>query len=231
MACILCAVMLVTLLPGDIWYNSSAQTGTLNEFVTSVNVYDKNNTKINGDIVLGGNDNFTIEYNFKIPNAEQTYTEGSTIDTYIPTEYCEFANPDKSYDLKGSDGTVIATFTVDTSGHVVITFTAAVEGKSNVEGYFYVGCNLNAENVENNEEIQIDLEIPNKPPITITVNNEELGKTNPYISKSADYSRDFGWQIVVNPGGGTSTQGMKIKDTLVNQIIDGDVKFGDRVLY
>ncbi len=218
----------------DVKADKATQSGSLNQYITAVMIYDKDNqgTIVEegmGDITLGGTDNFTIRYDFAIPNASQNYKEGSVIDTYIPTEYCTFANPDTLYDLKDADGTVIAQFSVNTDGRVVITFTKEVEGKSEVSGYFYVGCKLNAENVEDEGTIEIDLNIANVPVIPITVNNSTPGETEASITKATEWSVPFGWNISLNPGD-EDVAGMIIKDTLVGQVLDGDVTFGGVVM-
>lgn len=219
----------------EIKVEKAAQSGSLNQYVDKVTIYDKDNqtTVVQAgmdDITLGGTDNFTIRYDFTIPNAAQNYQEGSVVDTYIPTEYCTFTNPDTLYDLTDSDGTIIARFSVDSTGHVVITFTEAVEGKSNVSGFFFVGCKLNAEDVEDQGEIAIDLNIASVPPIPITVDNSTPATEDASISKGvAGWPVSFGWSINLDPGDEDVT-GMVIKDTLVGQVLDGDVTFGGVVM-
>ncbi len=232
LAWLLVLIMVIGCVNNNFGVTYAEDRGLLNAFVTSVTIYDKNNSAIVGnDIVLGGTDNFTIRYDFALPNT-QDYKAGDTLTTSIPTEYCKFTDPNTVHELKDDTGKHIANFTVAENGTVVITFTENIVDSSNVKGYFYVGCKLNAENVESNTQIEIDLDCAGADPITITVDNTTPPETNASISKNAAYyPAEFGWSIVLNPGQ-DETQGMIIKDTLSGQVLDKDfnVTFGGQVM-
>ncbi|MFR1380914.1 MAG: SpaA isopeptide-forming pilin-related protein [Clostridium neonatale] len=205
-------------------------------FITGVYLSDKD---FKGDFDLSGTDfeaNYNTYYNDTLKNKElekssQMYVgykfkipDGTNINNgdqfvmNIPNEFSKLLD-EKTLSLKDNDGDTIANITYKNDNQIIITFTGASTGKSDVGGYFSFGRSFNKDNIGNENPVKITFDIPTfgKKDFNLDFKQPPFVEANPEITKDGSYSAQdqvINWKLTVKAGNLDKT------DVLIKDVLD-----------
>ncbi|CAG9710650.1 SpaA isopeptide-forming pilin-related protein [Clostridium neonatale] len=205
-------------------------------FITGVYLSDKD---FRGDFDLSGTDfeaNYNTYYNDTLKNKElekssQMYVgykfkipDGTNINNgdqfvmNIPNEFSKLLD-EKTLSLKDNDGDTIANITYKNDNQIIITFTGASTGKSDVGGYFSFGRSFNKDNIGNENPVKITFDIPTfgKKDFNLDFKQPPFVEANPEITKDGSYSAQdqvINWKLTVKAGNLDKT------DVLIKDVLD-----------
>ncbi|PAV34459.1 Serine-aspartate repeat-containing protein D [Bacillus licheniformis] len=183
-----------------------------------------------------------ISITWDIPNElGKTINDGDRYEFDLPEAFIMYN--DITNQPLSSDGITYGYFSIDTKGHVVMTFNGEVKEDSNVKGTLFVNTQFNAQKIKGSTTQKIPFPVKSDTP-EVTV------YFKPKVSKTIDKSGTFDKGI--NPGQVTWTvdlnkkldqvknaklqnfpEGMTYRSVKVYQLdvnIDGSVSRGDEVL-
>ncbi|OWA36200.1 hypothetical protein B9G55_10145 [Saccharibacillus sp. O16] len=185
--------------------------------LTSVSLTDDEGRALGGEdsseIRIDPGEALRLNYDWALPN-DHTYKEGSTFEFDLPQAFQIYTDiRDVPLTIGGESGESAGSFSVDTNGHVIVTFSRFVEDHSNVSGTITVRSELKEEVIRESTEVRIPFAIGETEQVFMLYLKPKQGTLLDKKGTADDAASRINWTVDVN----TSLQ--KLKEVSLNDPI------------